>query len=209
MNKNSEQMLLVGDLLWKTVWYSLETPARCRRLLPTWTTSRSTSRSRWSSSSARTRCPSPAWTVSDNRGFQFYGLFVSRASVMFVWQATVVLSENNLGSRWSGSQFTNTIDLDYSVVWLQIRVCVRKLRRSWSVVISQTISWVSQVRLATVARISVFIEWTVLPPVSWWFKFTAGVSHHTPPPPGGAGLSQLIIFWIFFYIKLLHTLDRE
>ncbi len=31
--------------------------------------------------------------------------------------------------------------------------------RVWSsVVISQTISWVSQVRLATVARISVFIE---------------------------------------------------
>ena len=28
----------------------------------------------------------------------------------------------------------------------------------WTVVISQTISWVSQVRLATVARISVFIE---------------------------------------------------
>ncbi len=32
-------------------------------------------------------------------------------------------------------------------------------------------------------------------PVPRWFKFTAGVSHHTPPPPGGgAGLSQLIIF---------------
>ncbi len=67
------------------------------------------------------------------------------------------------------------------------------------VVISQTISWVSQVRLATVVRISVFIEWTVLPPVPRWFKFTAGVSHHTPPPLGGAGLSQLIIFWIFLY----------
>ncbi len=62
------------------------------------------------------------------------------------------------------------------------------------VVISQTHGLVSQVRLATVARISVFIEWTVLPPVPRRFKFTAGVSHHTPPPPGGAGLSQLIIF---------------
>ncbi len=47
---------------------------------------------------------------------------------------------------------------------------------------------------APVARISMFIVCTVLPPVMWWFKFTAGVSHHTPPPPGGAGLSQLIIF---------------
>ncbi len=46
-----------------------------------------------------------------------------------------------------------------------------------------------------VAQISMFIVCTVLPPVKWWFKFTAGVSHHTPPPPGGgAGLSQLIIF---------------
>ncbi len=36
-----------------------------------------------------------------------------------------------------------------------------------------------------VARISMFIVCTVLPPVKWWFKFIAGVSHHTPPPPGG------------------------
>ena len=38
---------------------------------------------------------------------------------------------------------------------------------------------------ATVVRISMFIVCTVLPPVKRWFKFTAGVSHHTPPPPGG------------------------
>ncbi len=72
------------------------------------------------------------------------------------------------------------------------------------VVISQTISWVSQVRLATVAHIYIFIEWTVLPPIPRWFKFTAGVSHHTPPPSGG-GWPQPInyilnIFILNYYI---------
>ncbi len=55
-----------------------------------------------------------------------------------------------------------------------------------------------------VARISMFIVCTVLPLVKQWFKFTAGVSHHTPPPPGG-GWPQPInyilnIFIINYYI---------
>ncbi len=76
---------------------------------------------------------------------------------------------------------------------LSLHVCGRCVCVSACVVvISQTISWVSQVRLATVVRISVFIEWTVLSPVPRWFKFTAGVSHHTPPPPGGLASANLL-----------------
>ncbi len=60
--------------------------------------------------------------------------------------------------------------------------------RKQRVVISQTRWLVSQERLSPRVGTSVFIMYTVLPAMRQWFKFTAGVSHHTPPPPGGAGL---------------------
>ena len=63
-----------------------------------------------------------------------------------------------------------------------------------AVVISQTHWLVSQERLSPRAGTSVFIDYTVLPSMRQWFKFTAGVSHHTPPPPGGRGLSHFFIF---------------
>lgn len=43
-------------------------PPPCRKSSPAWTTSSLTWRSPWSSSSGRSRCPSPAWTVSAGSG---------------------------------------------------------------------------------------------------------------------------------------------
>ncbi len=59
------------------------------------------------------------------------------------------------------------------------------------VVISQTISWVSRVRLARWCESLALLSTQCCHLASGGSKFAAGVSHHTPPSPGGAGLIGL------------------
>ncbi len=128
-------------------------------------------------------CLFPVQTVSETKGSNFS--ICTRVGIHDTVHSKV--------SKFLGWQEAHTSSLDILAIWTSAGWQDQSPPKLCSD-ITNTLVGISG-ETGPVARISMFIVCTVLPPVGQWFCFRSWcVTPHSSPTRGGAGLSQLIIF---------------